>query len=390
MEKIRFSAFVATLAMTLGGTPAAAGGYDRFQQSIDLLFDPAQFAMNASVSYTAPHFNFGRVTSPALGTTTSNQPDLSAALPKVEIKAGWGDADCMGSYSVPYGAAASNDPNWVGQLNYTDKELKDQQLALTCSYAFAMGPGAFRIIGGINYEMASYTQTKNYSLLAGGIPTFASLDLSGENLGWRAGVAYEIPEYAVRASLMYFAAVDIEADGTITNLPVGGGAFAPLVPVYASATIPQSVELKLQSGIAPGWLASASVKWTDWSVWQKVDINQQGTGALITWLDNYFTDGWTVSGSIGHQFTEQLAGQIGLTWDQGVATGWTEHTDTYTLSAGARYKLTDNVDLYGGLAYTVISAGEVDKVSGAALTTITSAWDTNYAVSGQIGLTARF
>lgn len=390
MQKMKLAGAVATVVALVGVGPAQAGGYDRFQQSIDLLFDPAQYAINAGVSYTAPQFVYSRITSPVFGTASNHRTDLSAALPKVEIKAGWGDADCMGNYSIPYGASAANAVDWVGQLNYTEKELKDQQLALTCSYAFAIGPGALRIIGGVNYEMATYTQTKNYSALALAPPVFATLDLAGESFGWRAGVAYEIPEYAVRASLMYFSAVDVAADGSITNLPIGGGAFAPLVPVYADATIPQSVELKLQSGIAPGWLASASVKWTDWSVWQKVDIKQQGTGALITWLNNYFTDGWTVGGSIGHQFSDTLSGQIGVTWDQGVGTGWTEHTDTYTLSAGAKYKLTENVDLYGGLAYTVISAGEVDKVDAGDLASTTSAWDTNFAVSGQVGLTARF
>ncbi|MGG2475354.1 transporter, partial [Rhizobium sp. BR5] len=46
--------------------------------------------------------------------------------------------------------------------------------------------------------------------------------------------------------------------------------------VYGSVSMPDSIELKVQSGIAPDWLAFGSVKWTDWSQIQVIPFCQVG------------------------------------------------------------------------------------------------------------------
>lgn len=95
------------------------------------------------------------------------------------------------------------------------------------------------------------------------------LDLEGNGVGWRIGAAYEIPEIAFRASLMYNAAVDLgDVTGTLDlrQSPLAPGLGGRVTDVYGTAEMPQSVEFKLQSGFAPGWLAYGSVKWVDWSV----------------------------------------------------------------------------------------------------------------------------
>ena len=37
--------------------------------------------------------------------------------------------------------------------------------------------------------------------------------------------------------------------------------------------------MKLQSGVAPGWLVFGSVKWTDWSVTEQLLVNVPALGA---------------------------------------------------------------------------------------------------------------
>ena len=321
------------------------------------------------------------------GTATGEKLKASDTIPRVDLKAGYGPVDCLGTYTVPFSARADYSDTWTGRLNVIDKKIRDEQISLTCSYAFNIGPGAFRIIGGANYDMATYTQTKN---VFGVMP---HLDMSDNGFGWRAGLAYEYPEYAMRASLMYFSSVDVDAKGTITNLPVPGLGVFPTVPVFGAAEIPQAVELKVQSGIAPGWLASASVKWVDWSVWQRTSIVATGgplVGREVTFTNSYFRDGWTVSGSVGHQFTEDLAVQFGVTWDRGVSTGYTEQTDTWTASLGASYALTENVDLFGGIAATLVTGGDITQPSPLTAGDYSASWGTNHALAGQIGLKAHF
>src|SRR6185312_1347224 len=83
-----------------------------------------------------------------------------------------------------------------------------------------------------------------------------------------------------------------------TLLMAQGAAAAGLNSEFAAlgkGNLPQSVEVKLQSGIAPGWLAFGSVKWTDWSVQKELlvltDNPEVGSADIYNWKD-----GWTVTG----------------------------------------------------------------------------------------------
>ena len=129
------------------------------------------------------------------------------------------------------------------------------------------------------------------------------LELKDSAWGWRAGVAYEIPEYAFRASLVYNSEVNLnDISGTLNLSQVNGR----ILNVYGAQKMPDSLELKVQSGIAPDWLAFGSVKWTDWSQLQTIPFCVVGVpvcnGATqITSLELGYRDGWTISGGVGHK-----------------------------------------------------------------------------------------
>lgn len=127
--------------------------------------------------------------------------------------------------------------------------------------------------------------------------------------------------------------------------------------------MPQSIELKAQSGVAPGWLAFGSVKWTDYSVLKRLDLTTvtpiQGANLY------YYKDGWTVTGGVGHAFTDSISGLVSLTWDKGVTTGWDTASDTYTFATGVSLK-----DKIGG-----------ELRAGFGLSYLTSAEETNYTTS---------
>ena len=132
--------------------------------------------------------------------------------------------------------------------------------------------------------------------------------------------------------------------------------------------MPQSVDIKLQSGIAPGWLAFGSIKWVDWSVLQTVSfcptsIKRMGISAMhlqrrlpVTSLDLLYRDGWTVSGGIGHA-QRPAQRRLSVAWDRGTATGMGTQTDTWTLSGGGAYTPNKNVELRLGGAVGVLTSG---------------------------------
>ena len=98
--------------------------------------------------------------------------------------------------------------------------------------------------------------------------------LDGQEYGWRAGLAYEIPEYKLRAQILYRSGTDYGATGTLTvpGALVGSPVPSVTLPAAGIGQLPQSVEVSFRSGVAPAWLVFGSVKWTDWSVLQNLTV----------------------------------------------------------------------------------------------------------------------
>ena len=145
-----------------------------------------------------------------------------------------------------------------------------------------------------------------------------------------------MPEIALRASLMYYSEVKLDnVTGTLDLTEIAPG-ISPIsgavTDVFGSTAMPEAIELKVQSGVAPGWLVFGSVKWVDWSQLQNVnfcaeaarafnpDCSRGGPG-FATSLDLLYRDGWTVSAGVGHQLTEKVSLAGSLTWDRGTGTG---------------------------------------------------------------------
>ncbi|OJX99536.1 MAG: aromatic hydrocarbon degradation protein [Rhizobiales bacterium 63-22] len=223
-----------------------------------------------------------------------------------------------------------------------EQKITSRDFGINCSYRIPVGEkGYFRILGGVSYQELKGYQSK---LVPPGTPfggTFrvATLDVEDRGVGWRIGGAYELPEYALRATLVYQSEVKYNLDGTISNL-------APIpLNVNSDVAAPQSVEFKFQTGIAPDWLAMASVKWTDWKSIQSIaftSVNNTAVGLpngrKITSLDLYYRDGWTIMGGIGHKFNEKWSGAATVTWDRGTSTGWTSQTNLWLFGLAADFK----------------------------------------------------
>ena len=202
------------------------------------------------------------------------------------------------------------------------------------------------------------------------------LKLEGEGWGWRAGIAYEIEEYALRASLVYNSAVKLDdITGTMDLRQVPGAVLPGIAgintPVFGSADMPDSLEFKFQTGIAPDWLTFGSVKWTDWSQLQSLPFCPIATRGIdcrtsgpteVTSLDLLYRDGWTVSGGVGHKFNDKLSGAVSLTWDRGTSTGIGAQTDTWTVGTGISYAANENVEFRLSGALGILTSGSSGQV----------------------------
>jgi long-chain fatty acid transport protein len=372
MNNLRLKALLGAgcFSLALIGT-AHAGGLERGGYNIDLLFDPAAVATEFSGTYVMPERKLKNAvdTNPLNGNLTAlggAQDSASYFVPRIGVKASVGASiDCMADYSQPWGA--HSDPGiWAGSNSNMETDIKSNNYAATCSYKMDAGKGQLRFIGGVFYqEVYGFKE----SLVSPLVPNFGGtgrVDLSSSGWGWRAGVAYEIPDIALRASLVYNSQVKLDnLSGTLDLTSVGKG----ITNIYGEASMPDSVEFKLQSGIAPGWLAFGSIKWVDWSVLQSIPICSQATNGLaacttaaappvkLTSLDLMYRDGWTVTTGIGHKFNEQWSGAAQISWDRGTSHGVGSQTDTWTLGGGVAYTPTQNVEVRLGGAVGVLTSG---------------------------------
>ncbi|MBY3030900.1 transporter [Rhizobium leguminosarum] len=396
MASRRFSKGITSLVLLSSlASPSFAGGLERGGYNIDQLFDTSPFSFQSGVTYVTPQRKLKDVrdtdtsTSPGGGNLNSrpNTADDSSnyTIPYIGFKAGFGDAiDCLVDYSEPFGGHTDPGLNWAGANNNIETEIKTRNYGGTCSSRFDVGPGQLRFIGGAFYQEVEGFKERLVStvpLLVGTGNGVGRLDLEDSGWGWRAGLAYEIPEYAMRASLVYNSRVKYDnLTGTVdlTQVtapfaPLNGAPYGRVTDVFGSAEAPDSLELKLQSGIAPDWLAFGSLKWTNWSVLQSVPFCPKSTKGLVactsggatelTSLDLLYQDGWTITGGVGHKFNEQWAGAVSLTWDRGTSQGYGAQTDSWTLGLGAAFTPTEHIEWRVAGAVGVLTSGSSGVVT---------------------------
>lgn len=353
---------------------AHAGGFSRGAADTDLLFEEGNFNLRAGVTYVNPTREYTAHGNPALiGTNYAEAYALFSGAVKLNIT---DDLRCTATMAEVYGGDASfAAPTLSGKLN---ENFGIEEYGLTCGYKFDLAKGRAWILGGVYVEDFNYDRF-NFRTST----TRARLDLAGQDTGFRVGAAYEIPEIALRAQLMYRAGSEYGAEGTAQVETLGGTVLASAA-AFGTGELPQSVEFKLQSGIAPGWLAFGSVKWTDWSVTEQLIVEVPAFGLVgptAQTNDYFWRDGWTVTGGIGHAFTENLSGAVSLTWDRGVGTGWDLSSDTWTLGVGGSFKDSFGGELRFGVGATYLSSASTDPaLTGEPMEAVGSDWA--YAISG--------
>jgi len=380
------TSLLAAVGIAAVATAAHAGGLERGGYSIDLLFDPSRFASDASGVWVMPQRTLKNVVDidPTDGTPAGPADGVRHSsdyfVPRVGFKAGIGDAaDCMADYSQPWGAHSNPGINWAGANHDVETKVYSHALSGTCSYRFDVGPGQLRALGGVTWQEVGGFQERLVAVLPPDLGSgLGRLDLQGTGWGWRAGAAYEIPDIAFRASFVYNSAVklgNLSGNLDLSQVPGMLDPSNPLLgrvtPVFGSASMPASAEFKLQSGVAPGWLAFGSVKWTDWSTLQSIAFCPEATRGMpctvngptkATSLDLLYRDGWTITAGVGHEFTKEWSGAVTLSWDRGTSTGIGTQTDTWLATAGASWKPNNNVELRFGGAAGIMTAGSSGTV----------------------------
>ena len=363
------SAAAAVLSLSVA---AHAGGYDTGERDWDFLFQQGNFAAEAQTRYIDPQRtlkNIQGVLGYAFsGKSAPSNPETEAfSVERFSLTARLTqNVRCMGSYRQPFEGHA-NYGMWFAAASATEQHFTSEDYGLTCAVSAPVGMGQLLFIGGASYQTITYELLQNYASLFG---PAASTNVSDDGVGWRAGIGYEIPQYALRATLIYNSAIGYDMTGTGVNLPVIG---VPRTyansPLAGSITMPQSLELKAQSGVAPGWLAFGAIKWTNWGAVQDMPLCAPGavscvTGATApTALTLLWRDSWTMTLGAAHQFSDQFSLAGSLTWDQGASQGFTSQTDTWTANLTGVWTPHKNFEFRFGGAVGVLTGGSLSTAT---------------------------
>lgn len=392
MKNKMISKGILALAVTSALTSTAmAGGWNRGEADTDILFEPGTVVSRAGITYVSPRRDYSTVNG---ATATDDRFSQDYVIPSFAAK--WQATEnfgCAFTYTQPFGADAEYGPQAVFAslpaalgggggtgTGATRKEFITNEYGATCDVSAQAGKGRLHFLGGVFMQDFEYEA----DVFRG------ELRLQDDAaFGYRLGVAYEIPEYAMRFQLMYRSKVEHDADeGSFTwnpALPLPFGSFGSQA-AFGSGTLPQSLKLSMQTGVAPGWLVYGSIKWTDWSVMDSLDYSVGTPGGFVPQQDVYnWRDGWTIQAGVGHAFTETVSGTVNLTWDRGVDTGADIYTDSWTVGAGVSVKAGPGELRLGG-AVSYLTSGEQSRANQATYDATADA-DWAYAVSGSYRIT---
>lgn len=303
---------VTASALALAAGAANAGGIDRSGQSIAPLFEKGGYAelsfgmVNPSVSgKDLPVFggrNSQNVGKDYLSLGFAYKQDINDQLSYAII------------YEKPFGADLSYASVANGgsvAFGGTKAHAGYDELSAILRYKFNDNMSAY---GGLRISRASGDVTLKgaaYGILSGYNANFSN----DTGYGYVVGVAYEKPEIALRVALTYHSAIKHEHD---TKETIGGVPIGPISTTEVST--PQSVNLDVQSGIAPGWLAFGQIRWVDWSEYDidPLVLTKATNGGVFVKGGGLvdLSDSTTYTLGIGHKFNDQWSGAASVSYEE--------------------------------------------------------------------------
>lgn len=213
----------------------------------------------------------------------------------------------------------------------------------------------FSVHGGLVYQSVSADVTLSGSGY-GGLSGYNARFSNDSALGYMLGVAYEIPDIALRVALTYHSEIDHELDTTETGPAFPFVFGADSVESITEVTTPETVRLDFQSGVAPNTLVFGHVRFSHYSATRVSPTGlQQLSGnpnASLTDLEN----AWDAAIGVGRRFNDKWAGSLSVGWEQkgedDLVSPLGSTNGAVYLAVGASYQATDQIEISGGIRYT--------------------------------------
>lgn len=321
-------AITGAAALLISTAPVLAGGIERSNQMLGVLFEPGNYAELSfgHVKPTVEGEELDLVTplgvlpgGTPIGNVSDSYNQFSLAY-KHQFNENWSAAVIVDQpfgasllYPTPDGAAAA-----TSRFGGTMVDVETTHL--TGIVRYAMPQNGFGVHAGLRAARAK--GEIGLSGLAYGAVNGYNVQLDTDTaLGWLAGVSWERPDIAARVALTYNSEIEHEFDTVETGPLVDPeGPLGPLPPLplldgtsRTTVSAPKSVNLEFQTGVAPDTLVFGSVRWVDWSSFGVDPVNFVNvTGGGLVDLDDTTT--YTIG--VGRKFTETWSGAASISFEK--------------------------------------------------------------------------
>jgi long-chain fatty acid transport protein len=382
----------AILLSLIPTTSTFAAGLDRSGQSIAAFLQPGNY-FEAGISVLDPEVSGKDKNGNHTGDMAGDYYFPHAAL-KIQAT----DHFSVGLiYDQPFGADAeySGDSGFVENRPVpfnggTSVVVDTQNLNLLVGYQ----PNEnWNLYAGAVYQTVDGTvllRGQTYSVLNG----YDFRTGEDESVGWLAGVAYQIPEIALKASVTYRAEIKHKMNA-YEHFGAAGYVSIPNAPDLSTKlnqymsmlnasdgetelTTPQSVNVDFQTGIMANTVAFANVRWVDWSNFKVQPYNfgklsqVLGQAGLVANKPNGFNlidykdDQISATIGLGRKFSDRWSSNVSVGWDSGAGNPVTTLGPTegfWSVGTGVRFSPAENYFIGAGVKYYWL--GDADAVTGA-------------------------
>ncbi|MGL6069921.1 OmpP1/FadL family transporter, partial [Craterilacuibacter sp.] len=210
--------------------------------------------------------------------------------------------------------------------------------------------------GGVS---AQYTKA---NLKKGPIPgVSAEIEADSWDYGYNLGLMYQFDAYS-RVGLSYRSKIQHETEGDFTlEIPLAG--VNEVTTGTTNVTTPESILLSGYHRIDPKLALTGSLRWSNWSRFDVLDIKSNGTTAST--INNNWKASWFASLGADYNYSDKLTLRGGVAYETSpvpsaeMRNPLIPDTDRVWLSLGGSYKVDKNMTLDAGYTY-LMGVGDRD------------------------------
>ena len=334
--------------VAFGASTLNAGGWETGTLPTSMMYEEGNYV---ELSYGSLTYNLDGVTSTHTSTAAlATNANVSAGPTKHKMAKNQTRASLAAKFSVgSYDVGISNFDNGAIKLDGTNSTVT----AKTASADISLKTTALQVNRALDNGFNVGLGVRQSTLGSGTVSTLAGVTYSINSASASsliATAAYEMPEIAMRAELIYEGSAKLKFDHTLSANAFGATANG------GELTIPQATTLNVQTGIAEGTLLFGSIRNVAWG------SSQVAATTTVSALDitSEFENTTSYSLGIGRKLSDSLSGSLSYAQEAGSAStstsGFTLTNGYNSISAGLKYSL-DTIDV--SLGYSYVLPGDV-------------------------------